>query len=133
MRLLRLTSLLFLFSLTSSVLASECGQPISVDTVAKLSGPLTLGGLRDKFGEWCQGHGPVSLYKDTDGNEIWFFWKASSQPPASDAERLEFQVLTASVVKADDPGEYQIIWPKSLVGMEIRDVLAKEYESLESK
>ena len=128
MNLFRFAALMFLFSATSSVLASECGQPISVDAVAKLSSPITLGGLTAKFGEWCQGHGPVSTYKDTNGNEIWFFWKAVSQPASDDAERMKYQVLLASVVLADDPGEYKIIWPPEFVGKEIRDILAKEYD-----
>jgi hypothetical protein len=130
MNLIGFASLIFLFSVTPSALASECGQPISVDAVAKLSGTITLGGLTAKFGEWCQGHGPVSTYKDTSGNEIWFFWKATSQPATTDAERMEYQVLLASVVPADDPGEYKIIWPPEFVGKEIRDILAKEYDSL---
>lgn len=128
MNLFRFASLIFLFSVTQSALASECGQPISVDAVAKLSGVITLGGLKAKFGEWCQGHGPVSTYKDTNGNEVWFFWKATSKPASSDAERMEYQVLLASVVPADDPGDYQIIWPPEFVGKEIRDILAKEYD-----
>ena len=117
-----------MFSVTPFAQASECGQPIAVDAVAKLSGPITLGGLKAKFGEWCQGHGPVSTYKDTNGNEIWFFWKATSQSATSDAEHMEYQVLLASVVPADDPGEYKIIWPPEFVGKEIRDILAKEYD-----
>lgn len=128
MNLLRFASLIILFSVTPSALAAECGQPISVDAVAKLSGTFTLGGLTAKFGEWCQGHGPVSTYKDTNGNEIWFFWKAVSQPATTDAERMKYEVLLASVVPADDPGEYQIIWPAEFVGKEIRDILAKEYD-----
>jgi hypothetical protein len=127
MNLFRFASLIFLFSVTPSVLASECGQPISVEAVAKLKGPITLGGLTAKFGAWCQGHGPVSTYKDTNGNEIWFFWKAASQAATNDAERMGYQVLLASVVPADDPGDYKIIWPPEFVGKEIRDVLAKEY------
>jgi hypothetical protein len=129
MNIFRLASLIFLFSVTQPALASECGQPISVDAVAKLSGAITLGGLKAKFGEWCQGHGPVSTYKDTNGNEIWFFWKASSEPAANDAERMEYQVLLASVVSTDDPGEYKIIWPPEFVGKEIRDILAREYDA----
>lgn len=129
MNLFRFASLIFLFFVTQSALASECGQPISVDAVAKMSGVITLGGLKAKFGEWCQGHGPVSTYKDTNGNEIWFFWKASSQTASNDAERMEYQVLLASVVPADDPGGYQVIWPPEFVGKEIRDILAKEYDS----
>jgi hypothetical protein len=128
MNIFRFASLIFLLSVTQSALASECGQPISVAAVAKMSGPITLGGLKAKFGEWCLGHGPVSTYKDTNGNEIWFFWKATSQPAASDAERMEYQVLLASVVPADNPGDYQIIWPPEFVGKEIRDILAKEYD-----
>jgi hypothetical protein len=129
MNLFRFASLIFLFSVTPSALASECGQPISVEAVAKLSDPIKLGGLTAKFGEWCQGHGPVSTYKDTSGNEIWFFWKVPSQPAANDAERMKYEVLLASVVPADDPGDYQIIWPPEFVGKEIGDVLAKEYDS----
>jgi hypothetical protein len=129
MNLFRFASLIFLFSVTQSALASECGQPISVDAVAKLSGTITLGGLTAKFGEWCQGHGPVSTYKDTNGNEIWFFWKATSQAATGDKERMKLQVLLASVVPADDPGEYKIIWPPEFVGKEIRDILAREYEA----
>jgi len=127
MNFFRFASLIFLFSVTPPVLASECGQPISVEAVAKLKGPISLGGLTAKFGEWCQGHGPVSTYKDTSGNEIWFFWKAANQAATNDTERLEYQVLLASVVPADDPGEYKIIWPPEFVGKEIRDILAKEY------
>lgn len=127
MNISRFASLIFLLAVAQSALASECGQPISADKVAKLTGPITLGGLKARFGEWCQGHGPVSVYQDTKGNEIWFFWKASSQPAANDTERMEYQVLLASVVPADDPGEYQIIWPPEFVGKEIRDILAKEY------
>lgn len=129
MNLFRLALLIFLFSVTQSALASACGRPISVDAVAKLSGAITLGGLKSKFGEWCQGHGPVSTYKDTSGNEIWFFWKASSKPATTNKARMKYQVLLASVVPADDPGEYKIIWPPEFVGKEIRDILAKEYES----
>jgi hypothetical protein len=128
MNLFRLASLIVLFSVTQAALPSECGQPISVDAVAKLSGPITLGGLTAKFGEWCQGHGPVSTYKATNGNEIWFFWKAASLPATTDAERMEYQVLLASVVPADDPGDYQVIWPPEFVGKDIRDILAKEYD-----
>jgi hypothetical protein len=128
MNLFRFAALMFLFFITQPVLATECGQPISVDAVAKLTGPITLGGLTAKFGEWCQGHGPVSTYKDSNGNEIWFFWKAVSQTAANDAERMKYQVLLASIVPADDPGEYKIIWPPEFVGKEIRDILAKEYE-----
>jgi hypothetical protein len=124
----RFASLFILFSFIHPALASECGQPISVDAVAKLKGTITLGGLTAKFGEWCQGHGPVSTYKDTNGNEIWFFWKATIQTAASDAERMNYQVLLASVVPADDPGEYKIIWPSEFVGKEIQDILAKEYD-----
>lgn len=118
----------FLIFVTSSALASECGQPISVDAVAKLSGPITLGGFTAKFGESCQGHCPVSTYKDTNGNEIWFFWKAVSHPATTDAERMKYQVLLASVLTANDPGNYQIIWPPEFVGKEIQDILAKEYD-----
>jgi hypothetical protein len=128
MKLFSFASLVFLFSVTQSALASECGQPISVDAVAKLKGPITLGGLKAKFGEWCLGHGPVSTYKDTKGNEIWFFWKAIRQPAANDAERMAYQVLLASVVPANDPGDYQIIWPPEFVGKVIQDVLAAEYD-----
>jgi len=127
MNLFRFASLIFLFAVAHSALAADCGQPISTDAVAKLSGPVTLGGLTAKFGEWCQGHGPVSTYKDTNGNEIWFFWKASSQQANHGEDHMAYQVLLASVVPADDPGEYQIIWPAEFVGKEIRDILAKEY------
>ena len=129
MKLFRFASLIFLFAVTSTALADECGQPIAVDAVAKLSGTITLGDLKAKFGDWCQGHGPVSTYKDTNGNEIWFFWKANTQPAANHEERMAYQVLTASVVPADDPGEYKIIWPTEFVGKEIQDVLANEYDS----
>jgi hypothetical protein len=128
MSILRFTSLILLFSITSPALSVECGQPISVDKVAKLSAPVTLGGLTAKFGKWCQGHGPVSTYKDTKGNEIWFFWKAVSKPATTDKARMKYQVLLASVVPADDPGDYQIIWPAKFVGKEVRDILAKEYD-----
>jgi len=129
MKLSRFVSLIFLFGLSQSALSTECGKPISVEAVVKLIGPITLGGLTAKFGEWCQGHGPVSTYKDTSGNEIWFFWKASGQSATNDGDRIKYQVLLASVVPADDPGEYKIIWPLEFVGTEIRDVLAKEYDS----
>jgi hypothetical protein len=128
MNLFRFASLIFLFSVTQSALASECGQPISVDAVSKLSGTITLGGLTAKFGKWCQGHGPVSTYKDTNGNEIWFFWKAVSKPATTEKARMKYQVLLASVVPADDPGEYKIIWPPEFVGKVIQDILAKEYD-----
>ena len=124
----RFALLMLLFLVARPVLAAECGQPISVDVVAKMSGPVTLGGLTARFGEWCQGHGPVSTYKDTKGNEIWFFWKAISKPASNDKELMEFQVLLASVVPANDPGGYQIIWPPEFVGKDIQDVLAKEYD-----
>ncbi len=124
----RLASLILLLSVTPAALASECGLPISVDEVAQLSGPITLGDLTIQFGEWCPGHGPVSTYKDTNGNEIWFFWKAPSQPASNDEERMEYEVLLASLVPADDPGDYQIIWPLEFVGQEIRDILASEYD-----
>ena len=127
MNLFHFALLIALSSVTPSALASECGQPISVDAVAKLSGVITLGGLKAKFGEWCQGHGPVSTYKDTKGNEIWFFWKAAGQSASNDEDRMKFEVLLASVVPADDPGEYKIIWPPEFAGKEIRDILAKEY------
>lgn len=120
---------MFLFAFAQPAIASECGQPISVDKVAKLTGTITLGGLRAKFGEWCQGHGPVSTYKDTNGNEIWFFWKATNRSAADKKQRMKFQVLLASVVPAEDQGNYQIIWPPEFVGKEIRDILATEYDS----
>ncbi len=69
------------------------------------------------------------LNKDTNGNEIWFFWKATRQAATSDAESMKYQVLLASVVPANDPGDYQIIWPPEFVGKEIRDILTKEYDS----
>jgi hypothetical protein len=133
MKLFHFASLIFLLSAAPPALASECGQPISAEAVTKLSGVITLGGLKAKFGEWCQGHGPVSFYKDTNGNEIWFFWKAASQSATNDAERMEYQVLLASVVPANDTGEYKIIWPPEFVGKEIRDILAKEYDPQTNK
>ncbi|MEO7622830.1 MAG: hypothetical protein ABIS30_07150 [Gallionella sp.] len=133
MNIFRFASLIILLSVAPSALASECGQPISVDAVAKLTGPITLGGLKAKLGEWCQGHGPVSTYKDTNGNEIWFFWKATNHPASNDAERMEYQVLLASVVPKNDPGDYQIIWPPEFVGKVMQDVLAVEYDPQKNK
>ncbi len=48
------------FFLSNIALAAECGSPVSIDAVNKLSANVTLGELTSKFGEACQGEGPVS-------------------------------------------------------------------------
>jgi hypothetical protein len=62
MNLFRFTSLIVLFLFTHPALASDCGQPPSVDAAAKLTGTITLGRLTPKFGELSQGPGPVNTY-----------------------------------------------------------------------
>ena len=129
MNLFRFAALILLFSVAQPALAADCGQPISVKDVAKLSGIVSLNSLKAKFGQWCQGHGPVSYYKDTNGNEIWFFWRTAKKSVTNGSDPKNYQVLLASIVPADDPGGYQIIWPPEFVGKEVQDVLAKEYDS----
>jgi|SRR3989344_3097302 len=122
MNIFRLAFLALLLSLAKSALASECGQPISVDAVIKLSGTITLSDLKAKFGEWCQGHGPVSWYKGAHGKEIWFWWEKPSQPATTDAEGMKYHVLVATEVPSDNENVQSIIWPPKFVGKEMADV-----------
>lgn len=123
MRIFRFVFLILLLSQTEVALSSECGQPISVDAVKKLSGNITLGDLAAKFGMWCQGHGPVSWYKGSKGKEVWFWWKMPSHPATTDAEGMKYQVLMAFEVLANDPDAQQnIVWPQEHVGKNVCDV-----------
>lgn len=124
MSILRLAFLILLLSQTAAALASECGQPISVDEVKKISGTITLGDLKTKFGMWCQGHGPLSWYRGANGKEIWFWWKFPKQAATTDAEGMKYQVLMAIEVLADNPDAQQnVIWPQEYVGKTMCDVL----------
>jgi hypothetical protein len=102
--------------------AGDCGKPISVDAVARLSSPVTLGDLKTKFGDWCQGHGPVSWYRSTRGKEIWFWWQLPSQPATTEAEGLKYRVLVATEVPVNDESIQVVIWPKAFVGSEMADI-----------
>ena len=132
MNLFRLVLLIFFSSLTPTALASDCGQPISVEAVIKLSGTITLGDLKTKFGEWCQGHGPASWYQGSQGKQIWFWWKMPSQPATTDAEGMKYQVLLATEVNAKDSDDFKIIWPQEFVGRDFKAIAEKEYGTQKS-
>lgn len=112
-------------------LASECGNPVTIDSINKLSGSATLGDLSARFGNWCQGDGPVSWYKSAQGKQIWFYWKKTAQ--ASSAGSKSNPVLMATEVNADDQDEQKIIWPKQQVGQEMTVILLNEYGPQKNK
>jgi hypothetical protein len=123
MNVFRLFFWILLLSQTGVAQATDCGQPISVAAVKSLSGTVTLGDLATKFGMWCQGHGPVSWYRGANGKEVWFWWKLPKQAATTDAEGMQYQVLMAFEVLANDPDAQQIIiWPAEFVGKNICDV-----------
>ena len=108
----------------SSAWAGECGSSIRVKDVKSLPDSITLGELSERFGAWCQGHGPFSWYRSDGGTEIWFWWEQPKQPATSDAEGMKYRVLMALVVKADDPDAGQeIVWPRRYIGRTMCEVL----------
>jgi len=132
---MKTTRLIYIFLslfISNVALASECGNPITIDSVNKLSGSVTLGDLTAKFGEWCQGDGPVSWYKSAQGKQIWFYWKKTNQP-ATAAVSKSNPVLMATEVNADDQDEQKIIWPKEYVGKEMTVILLNEYGPQKNK
>ena len=108
-----------------NIALAECGNPVSIDAVNKLSSTVTLGELTSKFGESCQGEGPVSWYQGSKDKQIWFYWKKTSQP--STAGSKSNPVLMATEVNANDFEEQKIIWPKEYVGKEMPVILLNEY------
>jgi len=131
---MKTTRLIFIFLslfLGNAALASECGSPVTIDSVNKLSGSVTLGDLTAKFGESCQGDGPVSWYKSAPGKQIWFYWKKTT--PATSAGNKSNPVLMATEVNADDQDEQKIIWPKEYVGKEMTAILLNDYGPQKNK
>jgi hypothetical protein len=125
---MKITRLIYIFLslfLGNVALASECGNPVTIDSVNKLSAVVTLGDLTTKFGAWCQGDGPVSWYKSAQGKQIWFYWKKTT--PAAAAGSKSNPVLMVTEVNADDEDEQKIIWPKEYVGQEMTVILLNEY------
>lgn len=131
---MKTTRLIFIFLylfLGNVALASECGNPVTIDSINKLSGSATLGDLTARFGESCQGDGPVSWYKSAQGKQIWFYWKKTAQ--ASSTGSKSNPVLMATEVNADDQDEQKIIWPKEQVGQEMTVILLNEYGPQKNK
>lgn len=131
MKTARLSFIFLSLFLSNVAQASECGSPVAIDSVNKLSGSVTLGDLTAKFGEWCQGDGPVSWYKESQGKQIWFYWKKTT--PATSAGNKINPVLMVTEVNADDQDEQKIIWPKEYVGKEMTVILLNEYGPQNSK
>lgn len=131
MKTTRLICIFLSLFLSNVALASECGNPVTIDSVNKLSGVVTLGDLTAKFGEWCQGDGPVSWYKSAPGKQIWFYWKKTAQATAAGSKSNP--VLMATEVNADDQDEQKIIWPKDYVGKEMTVILLNDYGPQKSK
>lgn len=121
----RLIFTLLTFFLSNIALAAECGSPVSIEAVNKLSATVTLGELTSKFGEACQGEGPVSWYKGNKDKQIWFYWKKTAQPAMAGGKSNP--VLMATEVNANDFDEQKIIWPKEHVGKEMPVILLNEY------
>jgi hypothetical protein len=66
-----LRSLFIMLMVVCSPSEAECGKQISIDTnFLSYEGSLNLGTLKKRYGEWCQGHGPVSWYKEASGKEV---------------------------------------------------------------
>lgn len=78
------------FFLSNIALTAECGNPVSIEAVSKLSATVTLGDLTGKFGEACQGEGPVSWYQRAKDKQIWFYWKKSAQPAMAGCKNNQY-------------------------------------------
>ena len=111
--------------LSNAALASECGSPVSIDSVNKLPAGVTLGDVSAKFGASCQGEGPVSWYKGTKDKQIWFYWKRTAKPAIAGSKSNP--VLMITEVDANDFDEQKIIWPKEHVGKEMPVILLNDY------
>ncbi|MDI1302666.1 MAG: hypothetical protein PSX71_12230 [bacterium] len=97
-------------------------------SVTGITLPLTVSDLTDKFGEWCQGHGPVSWYKTTDHKEIWFWWKKPIVEAVDKNEQGHYQILMASLVAENDESVQEVIWPKKLRGKQVEAILSSAYK-----
>lgn len=131
MKNIRILTILLSLLLSNLALASECGKQINVNIINTLQTNVTLGDLTEKFGEWCQGEGPVSWYKGAKDKQIWFYWKKSAQPATAGSKANP--VLMVTEVNANDLDEQKIIWPKEFVGQEMTVILLTEYGPQKSK
>jgi len=131
MKTIRLILIYASLLLSNVAFASECGSPVTIDSVNKLPVGVTLGDVSAKFGEWCQGEGPVSWYKGTKDKQIWFYWKKTAKPAI--AGNKSNPVLMVTEVDANDFDEQKIIWPKEHIGKEMSIILLNEYGPQKSK
>lgn len=131
MKTIALVCILLTLSPGKVALASECGSPVSLDAINKLSAGVTLGDLSAKFGEWCRGEGPVSWYKGSKDKQIWFYWKKTAQPATAGSRGNP--VLMVTEVNANDFDEQKIIWPKEHAGKEMSVILLNEYGPQKNK
>jgi len=106
-----------------------CGKPISVGEVQALPEKITLGDLQDRFGEACQGHGPVSWYVGPDNKDIWFWWRIPEKREDAGNDILNMEIFVAFEVDQKGAKEDStIIWPKGLLGKNVKAVITKEWE-----
>ncbi len=92
---------------------------VFLSKVEALKEPLTLGMVRDKFGEYSQGHGPYVWYESNEIlNELWFWYSPSRKEKALN----NLQVVFISLVNSNNPDDLKIIWPKKLKDKNTQEV-----------
>ena len=125
MKTTRLSFVFLALFVGNFALAAECGSPITIEAVNKLPATATLGDISARFGESCQGEGPVSWYKGSKDKQIWFYWKNTGQTTSAGSKNNP--VLMATNVNANDFDEQKIIWPQEHVGKEMSVILLNDY------
>jgi hypothetical protein len=125
MKTIRLSFIFLSLFVSNFALAAECGSPVTMEAVNKLPATATLGDISARFGESCQGEGPVSWHKGAKDKQIWFYWKNTGQTTTAGSKSNP--VLMATEVNANDFDEQKIIWPKEHVGKEMSVILLNDY------
>ncbi len=118
-------SFIFLALFVGNFAAAECGSPVTIEAVNKLPATVSVGDITTRFGESCQGEGPVSWYKGSKDRQIWFYWKNTGNSITTGSKANP--VLMVTEVNANDFDQQKIIWPKEHAGKEMSVILLNEY------
>ena len=114
--------------LVLSLLALGCSdmkiKRITISKIAELEPPLIIKTVEAKFGTFNHGHGPYIWYKNQDSpdKEYWFWFSLKNKNVALE----DFQIVLITLVNADDPDDFEIVWPEKLkdkANQEVFDLL----------
>jgi len=131
---------LILYSLGCSTML--IAGALSLKEIETVKGPITLREVEARFGKgWKHCHGPCIWYesKDYPNKEYWFWLLPSDR--GIDFE--DGQVAFVTLVNAEDPDDFEIIWPQELKNKDKQEVFksydkrlkeeAETYKHLEKK